>query len=125
MSEHTKEPWIYQMSDEYHEGIIIGKHGGEVIDGHFNEANARRIVACVNACVWIPTEQLEAIGQLTETGFSLQGLANLKQQRDELLAAVLAVCCDPEGRVVIRGSDGDRAVLQTALAKLGADKTGE
>ena len=36
---------------------------------------------------------------------------------DELLTAVLSICCDPEGRVVINGSDGDRTVLQEALTK--------
>lgn len=32
-----------------------------------------------------------------------------------LIDAVLAICCDPDGRVCIRGSEGDRAVLQAAL----------
>ena len=50
MSEHTKEPWIFEAPDADFSGIIIGKHGGEVVDGEFTEANGRRIVACVNAC---------------------------------------------------------------------------
>jgi len=44
-------------------------------------------------------------------------LADAYRGLGELVTAVWAVCCDPEGRVVIRGSDGDRAVLQEALAK--------
>lgn len=44
---------------------------------------------------------------------------NAAEDHAGLVAAVLAVCCDPAGTVVIRGSDGDRAVLQAALAKIG------
>ena len=40
----------------------------------------------------------------------------LRKQNVLLREAVLAVCCDPEGKVCIRGSDGDREVIQEALA---------
>jgi len=40
----------------------------------------------------------------------------LRQQVTLLRDAILAVCCDPDGVVCIRGSDGDRNVLQDALA---------
>lgn len=65
MSEHTKEPWrtgVYDeesgwvdlYSDSNDEGLPIGS------TRHANsEANARRIVACVNACVGVDTERLE------------------------------------------------------------------
>lgn len=36
-----------------------------------------------------------------------------------------AVLCDPEGRVCIAGSDGDRAVIQSALNALTASPTRE
>jgi hypothetical protein len=42
-------------------------------------------------------------------------LAEREKQIVMLRDAILAVCCDPEGTVCIRGSDGDRAVLQEAL----------
>ncbi|MGL4755845.1 MAG: hypothetical protein ACRCXB_26105 [Aeromonadaceae bacterium] len=51
------------------------------------EANARRIVACVNACAGLPTEQLEA----SPLGGVLNGVAGLIAQRDELLAALEAL----------------------------------
>lgn len=51
------------------------------------------------------------------------GLTSVLAERDariaELEAAlsnIEAVTCDPEGNVCIRGSDGDRAVIQRALA---------
>jgi hypothetical protein len=54
-------------------------------DDDENEANERRIVACVNACAGIPTEGLE------NSGFSsdiLLKIATLKQQCDELKKAL-------------------------------------
>jgi hypothetical protein len=45
-----------------------------------------------------------------------QQLAEREKQIAMLRDAILAVCCDPEGTVCIRGSDGDREVLQKALA---------
>lgn len=48
------------------------------------EANARRIVACVNACAGWETIQLEAM----ELGSLKESLVRVMQQRDELLAAI-------------------------------------
>jgi hypothetical protein len=55
-TKHTKEPWA---RNEH--GYIYGGNPSYVI-GHISqesEANARRIVACVNACAGISNEQLE------------------------------------------------------------------
>lgn len=52
---------------------------------HTNRENARRIVACVNACAGIPTELIE------EGGFAAVPVIThreVKQQRDKLLAAL-------------------------------------
>ncbi len=89
--EHTKEPWIFSVADDFHCGSIMGRHGGEVFDGDFTEANARRIVACVNACAGIPNEQLErglpAMNALVDR---IDGkIATLTKQRDDLLAALI------------------------------------
>ena len=35
----------------------------------------------------------------------------------ELEGAIKAVCCNPDGEVVIEGSDEDRAILQSALTR--------
>jgi hypothetical protein len=107
---HTPEPWIYDLPDAGHEGIICGKHGGEVVDGEFSEANARRIVACVNYCTNARIEELEggsleglknslnasidyANGQIATLRAALQTqaeeAAKLMAQRDELLAALI------------------------------------
>ena len=51
--------------------------------------------------------------------YANQAIAERDARIAELEAAlsnIEAVTCDPEGNVCIRGSDGDRAVIQRALA---------
>ena len=63
MSEHTKEPWdtsgpeILACADETKHIATCWNHNN--IDPDEQDANARRIVACVNACKNISTEALE------------------------------------------------------------------
>lgn len=54
----------------------------------FDNANARRIVACVNACEGIPTELIEKHG-VTRSGIA-KWVDEITQQRDELHAIVCA-----------------------------------
>lgn len=76
MREHTKEPWGYEptgnQDDEYwitwtgHPTSIGVTCNAVTGPGSKDaEANARRIVACVNACCGIPTAALETIGRIT------------------------------------------------------------
>lgn len=96
MSNHTPEPW--QLDDEpdtctnfYSDdatGSIIGgcpeyKFAKRPIDER--KANARRIVACVNACAGLDTEDLERNGVIAA---SSDYFSKLKWQRDELLEAL-------------------------------------
>ena len=58
----TKEPWEVRINPTEFRGrpqIVMAETGGFIstINGQYlepNEANARRIVACVNACAGIP-----------------------------------------------------------------------
>ncbi len=60
MSEHTKEPWtLGPAAVRGGDGQVVAKTWGD--DGGQELANARRIVACVNACRGISTEALESI----------------------------------------------------------------
>lgn len=109
---HTKEPWIYELPDADHEGIIIGRRGGAVVDGEFSDDNARRIVACVNACAGIPNEVLE----MDQPQF----VAILKQRAE--LAEAIRLTLDENGHL----ADGDVCTLKRlkdALAKVGAGTT--
>ena len=85
---HTPEPWevtdkrfIRQSSGRRH--VVARVVGSEEM-----EANARRIVACINACAGIPTEGLEK----TRLGSDvLLEMHKISQQRDDLLATLKAV----------------------------------
>ena len=107
MSKHTPEPWVMSTKADGNWWHIsagnqaiaavhaASKKRNEPYASMF-EANARRIIACVNACAGLPTEQLES----SPLGGVLNGVAGLIAQRDELLAAlegVLAVVGDSTG----------------------------
>ena len=46
-----------------------------------------------------------------------QALEAEKEKSAKLVEACLAVLCDPEGKACFEGSDGDRAVIDDALAE--------
>lgn len=95
MSGHTKEPWhVFSLSGTLE---IKNEHGNAII--HWKgfdssraiedpEDNARRIVACVNACAGIPTETLES-GKTVAEALKWSG-ADVLQQRDALAIAAKA-----------------------------------
>lgn len=119
MVKHTQEPWHF---DKYgniiagEEQLLLGgirtpmSAGPSMDEG---KANARRIVACVNACRGLPTHELEQKGLVAAVGNQLlvaddraeaqeveirrlsrvaadaeNQLADALNQRDELLAAL-------------------------------------
>jgi hypothetical protein len=74
MSEHTKEPWTATNFSFKSKGwddpfpVIQIKGAGDVpiiamAPEEIDQANARRIVACVNACAGIDTEKLEQVAK--------------------------------------------------------------
>jgi hypothetical protein len=112
MTEHTKEPWVVRELELYEGGSgieIVGADGYDVANNQtyypkaITEANARRIVAAVNACAGISTEQLEnppnstqlfasIAGRLTSNNMKLRDdLSDVTAQRNQLLAALEAV----------------------------------
>ena len=143
MSDHTKEPWSYRRADgidspsseDYKifsdDGALvaetfelIGKH--RATDQH---ANARRIVACVNACAGIPDEKLESwlsppegqLGaphgtwgqQLFEVG---EQMIQLQRERDELLTSLELIRGAAQNAVSFREL---QVVAAQAIAKAG------
>lgn len=88
--EHTKEPWSIGKPPPNGEQTIGDSKGRMVAVattgyGVSSEANARRIVACVNACVGVGTEYLEDNGSIIEL---VREHNTVLKQRDELLAAL-------------------------------------
>lgn len=97
MSKHTQEPcgvFQYASGDvfvSYKEASFhICEIGSEDDDSVMPDA--RRIVACVNACAGLPTEQLES----SPPGGILNGVAGLIAQRNELLAALEIIAASEE-----------------------------
>ena len=85
----TKGPWKTER-----EGIHALIRGGDAtivavrhrLPADVHEANARRIVACVNACEGISTENLE---DNRPVKWVIQQYNNVVKQRDELLKALM------------------------------------
>ena len=84
-TEHTPEPWK-SIEEQFHGEVMnfIGDKDGGTIGEIYTENDARRIVACVNACAGLPSEVLERY-KLGVIGVDYK---STKQQRDELLAAL-------------------------------------
>ena len=101
-NKHTPEPWAIYPDDrpnmhwnnhivsEANTNIAISfmAHDGTELNER-GEANARRLVACVNACAGLETEMLEA---LVMDGTTLQNIMRrgliCLEQRDDLLKAL-------------------------------------
>lgn len=97
---HTPEPWSIGRYDEI-SASTSDNFGGRINlvgvstpitagpDMDEAKANARRIVACVNACAGINTENLEQNKPLLSGLRSLNDrIRNAERQRDQLLAAL-------------------------------------
>ena len=103
---HTKEPWrigrfagpaSYEVVRETvgATDIVVDTETGVYVLAQCNnnfpedaKANARRIVACVNACAGLPTDTLKTIPSWSSAG--VKTLADVVKQRDELLMALSA-----------------------------------
>lgn len=102
-SEHTPTPWKLFTAQDGTKFLGIGDDtGGGITDGGFGLwrddeealANARRIVACVNACAGIETETLEnfedikadAAKRADEAAARLQRIAAIIEAVDGLVA---------------------------------------
>jgi hypothetical protein len=88
MSGHTQEPWSYSEGNVYasDQSLIVTAVDAS---GHLDiapEDCARRIVACVNACSGIGTDDLEKVPDAPMWNGRI--IAELIFQRDQLLKAL-------------------------------------
>lgn len=91
--QHTPEPWhLYELSHVIYNRDANGKaHGIARVYGGDKLANARRIVACVNACAGEPTGALELSSYCEQVDLKVKFFdecQRLKAANDELLAAL-------------------------------------
>lgn len=120
ISKHTPEPWRAQAWSSHAARTVLvddpaALTGKRVIAECDTEEDARRIVACVNACAGLTTDLLECktIGEASETMVD-----RLVDQRDELAAALR------KARVALslaghhEGISGTLIAVDAALAKV-------
>lgn len=99
---HTKEPWRVSSTPGTYKASIWNEQGQMIADLGKTKSisltgareNARRIVACVNACAGIGTEVLEGGGQgsILALGLEEQKRGDVaERQRDDLLDELLRV----------------------------------
>jgi hypothetical protein len=123
VSEHSPTPW--KASQLFGDELGIDDADGDEVTGFMDAADARRIVACVNACDGLPQDALD--GGWTALGLSKHAKA-LEKQRDQLLAALddlvqffdedeLLLAADVRGRL---RPIAERARKHVAAAKGGA-----
>lgn len=95
-TEHTPEPW--KVSDDENGECIVfadknnvqGAKGSEFIDCN-TSANARRIVACVNACAGVEDPSIYPMAKMLRFADEQRAACfALEKQRDELLVKVAA-----------------------------------
>lgn len=96
MSEHTKEPWDLELTESIAgklDKLILEKKTEKWIGWTYEESDARRIVACVNACAGIPTGILEnddfqKVFDMTVVNETREIIANLKSRAEAAEAKV-------------------------------------
>ena len=138
MSNHTPEPWSLleagdsikhqvPVSSDRTSILTIATEGAIAFGAVYSADDARRIVACVNACEGMETEHLENQSMLGETlldRFNLLKIeaGKLTKQRDELLEALEAFSnyihaeqCSTDGPV--HYSDGQLTALAVMARK--------
>jgi hypothetical protein len=96
---HTKGKLVYQENSDAYTNIIRDSKGQFIVSTpqgtcEIHEANARRLVACWNACDGMPLLHLERLGE--EKKGVMQLVAHreeLRQERDELVKALRKAMC--------------------------------
>jgi hypothetical protein len=90
MNAHTKEPWVNHQEDNIitdTDGLrCLAQARGSHISIDERNANARRIVACINACAGISTKVLETLEDKTLNEMFKRQETEYQAQRDRLLA---------------------------------------
>lgn len=114
---HTAEPWTVETDGAH---ITIRADGYPVAemwmsDGK-HEANARRIVACVNACKGAPTALLERSSEVIPPDAPYSAIV---KQRDELAAALRMAGAFFDKYGFPRAAIDEVDAIRAALAALG------
>ncbi|WP_273763560.1 hypothetical protein [Aeromonas hydrophila] len=123
MEKFTQGPWKLFRNDQSvgdargYAVCDVWPRGDDGMASEEGKANARRIVACVNACRGLPTDELEQKGLVAAVGTEL---LELDQLRNELLAALEHLHHNAKASGAEMGLALDVAEEAIAKAKSGA-----
>jgi len=124
-SKHTPEPWKVELTDDPEDGsdayaVDCEDHSIALMDAPgglaLNEANARRIVACVNACEGIGTDTLERERSYVRGHKERERLAEENAKLREALKWTTHICDE----LLRDGDHEERAHIAEAYAALKA-----
>lgn len=113
---HSKEPWSLWFPEGQTEVIIerrLSESDGDSVATVYSQADARRIVACVNACVGLDTDYLLGTfdGQSVDIKFMLDlqafTIAEKDRQTERLQAKINRLSVALNGLVAIMDASGD------------------
>ncbi len=123
MSKHTPEPWntsngrIYQEGKKQSTIATVAKDFQDYMI--FNEDDARRIVACVNALAGLTTEQIED-GAFAKMRDDRDFLLKQNSEMLEALEGVASSGRGSSGRIILDSFDEQCVVNAITKAKGGA-----
>lgn len=131
MKQHNNEPWsaVEATKDEDQlikirasNGANIARLWIDVDDKHFSDEqreNARRIVACVNACRGLPTEELEQKGIVAAVGTQLLAADDRAEGQEREIRRLVNIAADAENQLADVLDQRDE--LLAVLKKLSGD----
>ena len=112
MSKHTQEPWKVCHWKDDRRGFEIANRNQNRVGFDMTEANARRIVACVNACAGVSNGELA----MTTMSVVLARINEAEQQRDELLAGQVPAPAAAEGWQLVPMEPTERMISESIEA---------
>lgn len=126
---HTPEPWVLDERQELSTNFYSDDATGSIIGGcpsyqlaprslEERQANARRIVACVNACRGLPTDELEQKGLVAAVGTELLKADDRAEAQEVEIRRLARVAAAAENELA--GALDQRDRLLAALDKLSA-----
>ncbi|WP_323063509.1 hypothetical protein [Aeromonas jandaei] len=130
MKQHNNEPWsAVEVTKDEDQLIKIRASNGaniarlwiDVDDKHFSDEqreNARRIVACVNACSGLPTDELEQKGLVAAVGTQLLEADELRNELLTTLEALAECYCEAGNELSKSERAHHRAVYRDALSAI-------
>lgn len=111
MKQHANEPWsAVEVTKDEDQLIKIHASNGaniarlwiDVDDKHFSDEqreNARRIVACVNACRGLPTDELEHKGLVAAVGTQLLAADDRAEGQEREIRRLVSIAADAENQL--------------------------